>query len=237
MPMETDTIEFQANKEGDWFFHCHILYHMMAGMNRVFAVDNYQNPYLPDKEKAYNMLQRESNMPHFMIQNDFAINGNDGAWMLQNARWSVGTEWRLGYNDMHGYETETHLGRYIGKNQWFMPFIGFDWRYRKMGIDEHEKNIFGQKNEKDNRAAFSLGFNYLLPMLVNFQAEVYHHGIVRLQLMREDIPVSKRLRAGFMLNTDLEYMADLKYIFTKNFSIRTHYDSDMGWGVGLVISY
>ncbi|HNA96883.1 MAG TPA: copper oxidase, partial [Chitinophagaceae bacterium] len=75
------------------------------------------------------------------------------------------------------------------------------------------------------------------PMLVNFQAEVYHHGIVRLQLMREDIPVSKRLRAGFMLNTDLEYMADLKYIFTKNFSIRTHYDSDMGWGVGLVISY
>ena len=237
MPMETDTIEFQANKEGDWFFHCHILYHMMAGMNRVFAVDNYQNPYLPDKEKAYNMLQRESNMPHFMIQNDFASNGNDGELMLQNARWSLSTEWRLGYNTMHGYETETHIGRYVDRMQWFMPFIGFDWRYRKMGIDEHEKNIFGQKNEKDNRAAFSLGFNYLLPLLVNFQAEVYQDGIVRLQLMREDIPVSKRLRAGFMLNTDLEYMADLKYIFTKNFSIRTHYDSDMGWGVGLVISY
>jgi FtsP/CotA-like multicopper oxidase with cupredoxin domain len=34
MPMETDTIEFLANEEGDWFFHCHILYHMMSGMNR-----------------------------------------------------------------------------------------------------------------------------------------------------------------------------------------------------------
>lgn len=237
MPMETDTIEFQANKEGDWFFHCHILYHMMAGMNRVFAVDNYQNTYLPNKAKAYKVLQRESNMPHFMIQNDFASNGNDGELMLQNARWSLGTEWRLGYNTMHGYETETHIGRYVDRMQWFMPFLGFDWRYRKMGMDKHEKNIFGQKNEKDNRAAFSLGFNYLLPLLVNFQAEVYHDGIVRLQLMREDIPVSKRLRAGFMVNTDLEYMADLKYIFTKNFSIRTHYDSDMGWGVGLVISY
>jgi hypothetical protein len=22
----------------------------------------------------------------------------------------VFTEWRLGYNDMHGYETETHIG-------------------------------------------------------------------------------------------------------------------------------
>ena len=49
MPMETDTIEFLANEEGDWFFHCHILYHMMSGMNRVFAVDDYQNPYLPNK--------------------------------------------------------------------------------------------------------------------------------------------------------------------------------------------
>ena len=40
MPMETDTIEFEANVEGDWFFHCHILYHMMAGMNRVFSYED-----------------------------------------------------------------------------------------------------------------------------------------------------------------------------------------------------
>lgn len=237
MPMETNTIEFLANEEGDWFFHCHILYHMMAGMNRVFAVGDYENPYLPDKAKAYKMLQRESNMPHFMAQNDFATNGNDGEAMLQNARWSLGTEWRLGYNDMHGYEVETHLGRFIGKMQWFMPFIGFDWRYRRMGEDEHEKNIFGQKNKKDSRSAVSLGFVYTLPMLVNFQAEVYHDGIARLQLMREDIPISKRLRAGFMANTDLEYMVDLRYVLNKNMGIRTHYDSDMGFGVGFVLNY
>lgn len=118
-----------------------------------------------------------------------------------------------------------------------MPFVGFDWRYRKMGIDEHEKNLFGQKNEKDKRSAVSLGFVYTLPMLVNFQAEVYHDGIVRLQLMREDIPVTKRLRAGFMVNTDFEYMGELKYIINKNIGIRTHYDSDMGWGIGLSLNY
>ena len=237
MPMETDTIEFLANEEGDWFFHCHILYHMMAGMNRVFAVDDYKNPLLSNKEKAYRMLQRESNMPHFMAQNDFATNGNDGEAMLQNARWRLGTEWRLGYNNMHGYEVETHLGRYIGKMQWLMPFVGFDWRYRKMGIDEHEKNIFGQMNKKDNRAAISLGVMYTLPMLVNVQAEVYHDGIARLSIMREDVPISKRLRAGFMLNTDKEYMIDLRYIFNKNICIRTHYDSDMGVGGGISIAY
>lgn len=237
MPMEVDTIEFLANEEGDWFFHCHILYHMMAGMNRVFEVGDYNNPLLPNKEKAYKALQKESNMAHFMAQNDFATNGNDGSAMIQNARWSLGTEWRLGYNDMHGYEVETHLGRYIGKMQWFMPFVGFDWRYRRMGEDEHEKNIFGQVNKKDVRRAISAGFMYTLPMLVNFQAEVYHDGIVRLQLMREDIPISPRLRGGFMVNTDLEYMGDLTYVINKNMGIRTHYDSDMGWGFGLSLNY
>ena len=237
MPMETDTIEFLADKEGDWFFHCHILYHMMAGMNRVFAVDDYQNPYLPNKEKAYRKLQREHNMPHLMAQSDFATNGIDGEAMLMNARYSLGTEWRLGYNDMHGYEVETHFGRYIGKMQWLMPFVGFDWRYRKMGMHGQERNLFGQVNTKDNRAAVSLGVMYTLPMLVNVQAEVYHDGIFRVSLMREDIPVSSRLRAGFMVNTDKEYMADLRYILTRHIGIRTHYDSDMGFGVGLSLNY
>lgn len=237
MPMETDTIEFLANEEDDWFFHCHILYHMMSGMNRVFKVGNYNNPYLPNQKEAYRKLQKESNMGHFMIENDFATNGNDGKAMYQNTRWSFGTEWRLGYSNMHGYEVETHVGRYVGNMQWLMPFVGFDWRYRKLGMDKHEKNIFGQKNKKDERRAFSLGFMYTLPMLVNFQAEIYQDGIARLSLMRDDIPVSKRLRGNFMVNTDKEYMLGLKYIFNKNMGIKTHYDSDMGFGVGISLNY
>jgi len=238
MPMETDTIEFAANLDGDWFFHCHILYHMMAGMNRVFSYENSQpNPQLANKEWAYNKLQAESNQFHFMAENDFATNGNDGLAILQNTRWSIGTEWRLGYHDRHGYETETHIGRYIGKMQWLMPFVGFDWRYRKFGIDEQETNLFSQTNSKDNRNLVSVGFNYTLPMLIIFQTEVFHNGDVRLQLMREDIPISKRVRAGFMLNTDKEFMVDLRYIVNKNIGIRTHYDSDMGFGLGLSLNY
>ncbi|PRZ25073.1 multicopper oxidase family protein [Flavobacterium granuli] len=238
MPMETDTIEFNANTDGDWFFHCHILYHMMAGMNRVFSYQNSApNPLLPNKEWAYKKLQRESNGLHFMAENDFATNGNDGRAMLQNARWSFETEWRLGYHAEHGYETETHIGRYIDKNQWLMPFIGFDWRYRKMGRNEVEKNLFGQSNTKDKRAVLSLGVNYTLPLLVVAQAEVYHDGNVRFQLMREDIPVSKRLRMAFMVNTDKEYMAGLKYIVGKNIGIGTHYDSDMRVGFGVNLNY
>lgn len=237
MPMETDTIEFQANAEGDWFFHCHILYHMMAGMNRVFSYEEQApNPYLPNKEWAYKKLQKESNKFHFMAENDFASNGNDGRAMLQNTRWSIGTEWRLGYHDDHGYESETHIGRYIGKNQWFMPFVGFDWRYRK-SEGSVEKNIFGQGNTKDTRAVASLGAEYTLPLLVTLQGEIFTDGNIRFQLMREDIPVSPRLRWAFMVNTDKEYMTGFKYIVTRNLGISTHYDSDMGLGFGATLNY
>lgn len=237
LPMETDTIEYAANVEGNWFFHCHILYHMMSGMNRVLATGDYQNPLLPNKKKAYRALQRESNALHFMFENDFATNGNDGQLMFQNTRWRFGTEWRLGYNNNHGYETETHVGRFIGRNQWFMPFVGFDWRYRRLGMNEIERNLFGQKNTKDNRAQFSLGFAYTLPMLIVLQAEVYQDGNVRVQLSREDIPISRRIRGRFMVNTDKEFMVGVDYIFTKNFGARLHYDSDMGIGVGFSVTY
>ncbi|OXA71062.1 copper oxidase [Flavobacterium aquidurense] len=238
MPMETDTIEFQANADGDWFFHCHILYHMMAGMGRIFTYENSApNPLIHDPKMADKMLKMDDRMFHFMAENDFATNGNDGEAMLGNTRWSIGTEWRLGYNDKHGYETETHIGRYIGKMQWFMPFIGFDWRYRKMGMDEQEQNLFGQKNTKDNRSVFSAGMEYTLPMLVKAQVEVYTDGNVRIQFERKDIPLSRRLRMNLMWNTDKEYMAGLKYIVARNFGITTHYDSDMGVGFGVNLNY
>ena len=238
MPMETDTLEFNANVDGDWFFHCHILYHMMSGMGRVFTYENQPaNPEIPNPKLAQRKLFADDRKFHFMAENDFATNGNDGEAMYQSTRWSIGTEWRLGYNDMHGYETETHIGRYIGKMQWLMPFIGFDWRYRRMGEDIQENNLFGQTNTKDKRAVVSLGVNYILPMLIVAQAEVFTDGKVRLQFERKDIPVSKRLRMNLMWNTDKEYMAGLRYIITRWGSLSSHYDSDMGFGAGFILNY
>ena len=238
MPMETDTLEFNANMEGDWFFHCHILYHMMSGMGRVFTYQNQSpNPLIPNPKLAQRKLFGEDRKLHSMAENDFANNGNDGMLMLQNTRWSIGSEWRLGYNNMHGYESETHIGRYIGKMQWLMPFIGFDWRYRKLHDGESEKNLFGQVNTKDERRQLSFGVAYVLPMLITFQTEVYQDGNLRLQLMREDIPLSKRMRGEFMVNTDKEFMIGARYIFNKNMGLRSHYDSDMGFGVGFYLNY
>lgn len=236
MPMETDTIEFAATESGDWFFHCHILYHMMSGMGRVFSYeDSPPNPQVPDPAKAYRMLKRDDRMLHLMGQVGLESNGSDGEIMLSNTRYRLSAEWRLGLNDRHGYENETHFGRYFGKMQWLFGYVGWDVRYRKM--EEEEKNLFGQRNTKDFRQVLHLGVQYTLPMLILADASIDTDGRLRIQLMRDDVPITKRLRFNFMVNTDKEYMAGFRYIFTRNFALSTHYDSDMGFGAGITLSY
>ncbi|MBK9761945.1 MAG: multicopper oxidase domain-containing protein [Flavobacteriales bacterium] len=238
MPMETDTIEFLGTEEGDWFFHCHILYHMMSGMGRVFSYEDAPaDPALPLPKHSWRTFLKDDKSWHFMFQNDIATNGNDGEMMLQNKRWNLQTEWRLGYTEMHGQEVETHFGRYFGKMQWLFVNAGLDWRTR---AEEHgipEDNLFQQRNTKDGRAVAHIGFQYTLPMLLVADVRVDTDERFRLQLMREDIPLTPRLRLDMMGNSDLEYMGRLRYIVKNWMAITTHYDSDMGWGAGLMVSY
>ncbi|RNL51690.1 copper oxidase [Pedobacter jejuensis] len=238
MPMERDTIEFAASENGgDWFFHCHILYHMMSGMGRVFSYENSPpNPELPDTELAWKKLSADDSKYHPMAIIGLESNGSDGELMFSNTRYRLSTEWRVGLKSEHGIESETYFGRYIGKMQWLMPFVGFDYHYNRMN-NERENNLFGQLSNQKNRKAAVIGAQFILPMLVTAEARLDSKGKLRFQLMREDVPLTSRLRFNFMANTDKEYMAGFRYIITKYFSLSTHYDSDMGYGAGLTITY
>ena len=243
MPMETDTIEFHASENGgDWYFHCHILYHMMSGMGRLFSYVNadtstHRSNYQQDIRKVYHDDKRF----YPAAQIGLETNGSDGEIAFTNTRWSLQTEWRLGINRVKGYESETHIGRYLGPNQWLMPYTGFDWRSRTRETEDgkvkQEKNLFGQVNTKNQRAVVCFGVQYLLPMLLKADARIDTEGKLRLQLGREDLALSKRLRFAFYINSDKEYMTGLQYIITKYLSLSTHYDSDMGWGGGIQITY
>lgn len=245
MPMERDTIEFAANAEGDWFFHCHILYHMMSGMGRVFSYttkDTATAPNLPDPKYAQRKLFADDRMMHFMARVGIENNGSDGEAMFAQTRWKISTLWHLGYHDMHGYESETMIGRYLGRMQWWYPYIGFDYHYKIEGgpknwFGNEEKNWFGQKSNKLNRKTVVAGVAYTLPTLTVADLRVDGNGKFRFQLSREDIPVTPRLRFAWMINTDKEYMAGFRYIANKYLSVSTHYDSDMGLGAGVTLTY
>ena len=243
MPMERDTIEFAATESGDWFFHCHILYHMMSGMGRVFSYANSPaNPNLPNATIARRGLNSDDRMFHPMARIGIESNGSDGTAMLANTRYKLSTMWHLGYHDQHGYESETMFGRYLGRMQWWYPYVGFDYHFKKPGglkniFGSDDKNWFGETSNKNNRHTAVAGLAYTLPLLVIADARVDGNGKFRFQLSREDIPLTPRIRSMWMINTDKEYAIGLRYILTKYFSLSTHYDSDMGLGAGFTITY
>ncbi|PKL85865.1 MAG: copper oxidase [Ignavibacteriae bacterium HGW-Ignavibacteriae-1] len=243
MPMERDTIEFAATESGDWFFHCHILYHMMSGMGRIFSYENSPpNPEIPNPKLAQRKLFADDRMFYFMANVGIESNGSDGEALIANTRWKLSTLWHLGYKDIHGYESETMIGRYLGRMQWWFPYIGFDYHYKAEGgpkniFGNEDKNWFGQISNKNERATVIVGIAYTLPMLFIADFRVDGDGKFRFQFSREDVPVTSRLRFKMMLNTDKEYMAGLRYIITKYISISSHYDSDMGLGAGLTFTY
>lgn len=249
MPMERDTIEFAATEPGgDWFFHCHILYHMMSGMGRIFRYDNnLPNPEIPNPKLAQRKLFADDRMVHLMGMIGIESNGSDGEIMLANTRYRLQTEWRVGFQKHHGYESESHFGRYFGKMQWLFPYIGWDFRNRTIEdpfeknmfgqLLTPKKNLFGQTNTKNFRQVVHIGVEYTLPMLVVLDGSIDSEGKLRFQLRREDIPVSKRLRFNFSANTDKEYMFGFRYIISKYFNLSTHFDSDMGLGAGITLMY
>jgi FtsP/CotA-like multicopper oxidase with cupredoxin domain len=226
-PMETVTIEFDANEEQDWFFHCHILYHMMAGMARIVSYEgSEQNEFA---KNGYKELKKEDNVlyPWF----DLSVH-SQGAWLsgnVSNNKMALEFEGRVNWKG--NYETETHLLRYLDKNQYLAFYIGYDYRKNKT------LPLANTPNSKDNRRVFDAGFYYLLPMLIRSEWRIDHTGKLRLQLERRDLPLSNNFFFDFRVNTDKEYNVAARYMVAKSFSISTNYDSDYKWGIGLTWHY
>ncbi len=225
--METVTIEFAADEQQDWFFHCHILYHMMAGMMRIVSYEgSEQNEFA---KKGYRKLKREDNMlyPWF----DLSLH-SQGAWLegnISNNKNALEFEGRVDW--MADYETETHLLRYIDKRQFFAVYLGFDKRNNKT------LPLADTPDSKDNRQVAELGIYYLLPMLIRSELRITHTGKVRFQLERKDIPLSNNFFFDVRANTDKEYTLGFRYMISKYLSISTNYDSDYKWGAGLTLHY
>ena len=181
------------------------------------------------------MVYRDDRRFYFGAEVGLESNGTEGELTFMNTRWNLSGEWRTGFNKEKGFETESHFGRYIDRNQFLMLYAGWDYRYRD--TDEIEYNIFNQISTKNERGVLCFGFNYVLPLFLQLNVRVDHTGYFRVGLLRDDIAITKRIRMWGMYNSDKEYAVGMRYIITKYISASTHYDSDLGLGVGLTLTY
>ena len=226
-PMETVAIEFYANEEKDWFFHCHNLYHMVSGMARVVSYEGSEKNEFA--ESGYKELKKEDNRLYPWADISAHSQGVWGGFNLSNNKNALEVEARATYKG--DVEVENHFLRYIGKQQYLAAFIGYDYRKNR------NLPLYEIKNSKDNRHVFDVGFYYLLPMLVRSEWRIDNNGNLRLQLERRDLPLSNNFFADLRLNTDKEYTIAFRYLVNRYVSISTNYDSDYKWGAGLTFHY
>lgn len=228
-PMETTIIEFAATEDKDWFFHCHLLYHMMSGMARIIGYEGSSDLLIADK-KDYDKFAVD----------DTRYFGKSSVSGLSNGVWAdfgyfnLNKQFSLeGEADYDGnFEIEGKAMRYIDPRQFFSAYLGFEFDGEQMMDPE-----LGRE-ELETEAVALAGVRYLLPMLIWSDLRVDHRGRFELQLEREDIPLTKRWRASAggrysFSNQAYEYTFGTSYILGQYVAVNARYDSDYGLGAGI----
>ncbi len=233
MPMEVDTIEFAPEYPGDWFFHCHILYHMMSGMGRVFSYkDSAPNPQIDAIKDAWQKFVSDDNMWHYSTFIGAQSNGVFPRVIAMNRNYVLDA---TGATDYKGnFETEARFGKLFGDRQFLEIYVGADVR-RLNAIHNFTPN--SSEYAIENRTLATLGVAYVLPMFVQTNVRIDHTGRLRLQMSRSDLGLTSRLRLDALWNTDKEYDVNMRYIVTKRLSISADYDSHFGAGGGITFTY
>jgi CopA family copper-resistance protein len=220
-PMSTTVIEFDAQEKGDWFFHCHLLYHMKSGMARVVHYEDYQPS--PEVVGVRNRLYSEN--WYFQAKADVLSNMTEGFATLADTRNILAAQWEAGWNNVEKTEWEGVLsyGRYF--NRFLTLFAGVD----AMGVDGETEETRGIG-----------GFDYLLPLNVEWRFWVDTEGGARLTL-EKGLEMTPRL----MLLGEVEYdtheewegMVTLSCVVTRNLSLVGSWHSEFSWGGGVNLRF
>ena len=220
-PMSTTVIEFDANEFGDWFFHCHLLYHMKAGMARVVHYENFTLG--PQLAAVRPNLYKDS--WYFWGRATVLSNVTEGFAMLSNTRNILTAAWEVGWQrvDDTDWEGLFTWDRYI--NRFLRLFAGAD--------------LLGTRDELDeSRGVF--GLRYLLPFNLESAGWVDTDGGARLALARS-FQLTPRLSLFGEVQYDThdywEGRTGLAYQVFKIALLVGQWHSEYGFGGGLQIRF
>jgi hypothetical protein len=212
-PMSRRTIEFLANEYGDWFFHCHLLYHMESGMARVFSYDDQGEDHVPDIFCDC--------MPEYRLLIDGSVQSHmtEGVVTLMNAKNDFSLLWNVGWGNMDDteYQADIIWQRYL--NPRWSVFGGMR---------------FTNRMDEENRAI--AGVNYRLPLMAQLRLTLDSEADARLGLSKS-FQLTSRLSVfgGVEYDTNTRWMwtTGANYTLTRNTGLILSHDSDYGFGGGI----
>jgi hypothetical protein len=235
-PMQKVIIEFYNEEYGDWFFHCHILYHMMGGMARVFSYDTPRD----DRMKDYPVQKLIDETDHYYSWGLARAGSNFNELFLtsSNIRNEFGLRTEFDYDQ--NLEAEISYNRYL--NDWVRVYAG----------------VNTETSTPDSYDTFNtvglVGVKYFTPYRFNVDVSMDHQLRPRIRLDRELLIFPRiflegeyEYRADFGWVNDLEnnksfesetqWLVGVAYILSRNFSIQANYNNRYGLGGGLLARF
>ena len=230
-PMSRRTVEFEANEAKDWMFHCHILYHMMSGMARVFRYEDEatlkpQKTIKPEDQSmqhAAGLGEHNHDMSYIWGAATLQSQMTSGLLTWMNPKNDLMLAWEVGWARFPKpqYEIDALYQRYFNMN--FQAFAG----YR-----------FSNHDNAGNRIV--AGINYRLPLMIWADLSVDSEGNGRFQLSKR-FQLTPRLGvsgcAFYDTGSQWEWSAAADYTLTRNTSLSLSYHSDYGLGAGLLYRF
>ncbi len=232
-PMSRVTIEFAANEEKDWFFHCHILYHMKSGMTRVIS---------------YNGSERDQRLAPFALSN---IYKPDRTWYT----WGTATG-SSSFGELSLTSTNTrNMVEFLGEYGWnekyelkanYQRFTGEYFRWMA-GINVESKS---HSVTDEPEVSARIGVKYLLWYILDTEFNIDHELTPEIGL-KLHLPLMQRLMVNGhfefhtekgiyemideekVLETEQTLTTGLEYLLNKNFSVLAEFDTRFGFGGGL----
>lgn len=235
-PMQKVTIEFYGNEYGDWFFHCHILYHMMGGMARIVSYDTPIDPRM--EPYPVSKLVHETNQFYTWGMADIASHTGTLNVVSSNIRNQFNYTLEYGWNE--NIETEFSYEYYL--YDYVRVFGG-------VNVENTTKNSLD-----DIKTTAVAGIRWFTPYMFNVDLRIDNELRPRLGIGRSLMLFPRfvifgyyeyQLDAGWVntLENNVSYEQEIvwnagaEFLLSKNFSLMGSYDNRFGAGGGLSIRF
>ncbi|PTB95864.1 copper oxidase [Marivirga lumbricoides] len=235
-PMQRVTIEFYGNEYGDWFFHCHILYHMMGGMARVVSYDTPRDPRM--EPYPVSKLVHETNQFYTWGMADIASHTGALNVVSSNIRNQFNFSLEYGWNE--NVETEFSYEYYL-----------YDY-VRVFGGVNVENTTRNSLNDIKTTAV--AGIRLFTPYMFNVDLRIDNELRPRVGIGRSVMLFPRfivfgyyeyQLDAGWVndLESNVGYTQEIvwnagaEFLLSKNFSLMGSFDNRFGAGGGLSIRF
>ncbi|MEQ8419246.1 MAG: multicopper oxidase domain-containing protein [Arenibacter algicola] len=235
-PMKEVTIEFYGNEYGDWFFHCHILYHMMGGMARVFSYDTPRDVRM--KGYPVSKLVAETDQFYSWGMLDAASHTTALNLVSSNIRNQFNVSFEYGWNK--NLEAEVTYERYLHDYLRVFGGVNIENETSKsldnfkttavIGVRYLTPYLFALDARIDNELRPGIGLGRSIMLFPRFSVFGYYEYQI-------DLGIVNNLPVGKDFSSETVWSAGGEYMLSRNFSLMGSYDNRFGAGGGLSIRF